>query len=213
MVNPMGTRGSCRISMVETNLPGFALQGHTYAEASERLRELDFEVFYECRTSTLSPGQRGLYDVILSQLRNDLTVFLDPIIVSFVLRDACDISDVDYVWLDLEEGEEVGCSAWLKRADQDSVLDEAMYLLERHLEKYVIDAYDRRTRDDMLRVWEAKLDLQECVICGNASPSRRLFDVADQKLRGWNCATCGHRTVLHSDVLIILKGRVKQGQA
>jgi hypothetical protein len=209
MVNPMSTRGRSRISMVETNLPGFALQGHTYAEASERLRDLDFEVFYECRTSILSPGQRGLYDVILSKLPNDLKVFLDPIIVSFVLRDACDISEADYVWLDLEEGEEVGCSAWLKREDQDAVLDEALYLLGHHLEKYVIDAYDRRTRDDMLRVWEAQLDLQECVICGDASPSRRVLAVADQKLRGWICSTCGHRTVLHSDVLALLRGRAK----
>jgi hypothetical protein len=197
--------------MVETNLPGIALQGHSYDEASERLRELDFDVFYDCRTSILSPGQRGLYDVILSRIPNDLKVFLDPIIVSFVLRDACDISEADYVWLDLEEGEEVGCSAWLKRGDHDAVLAEAMYLLERHLEKYVIDAYDRRTRDDMLRVWEAQLDLQECVICGDASPRRRLLDVADHKLRGWRCSTCGHRTVLHSDVLTLLRERAKQG--
>ena len=134
---------------MKTNLPVFALQRHTYVKVSERLRKLDFVVFYEYRTSILTQGQSGLYDNILSNVPNDLKVFLYPIIVSFVHIDTCDISDTDYVWLDLD-GDEVGCSVWLKREGQDTVLDKAIYLLEWHLEKYVIDVYDWRTRKGML---------------------------------------------------------------
>lgn len=197
--------------MVETNLPVFALQCHTYVKTSERLRKLDFVFFCECRTSILTHGQSDLYDNILSNIPNDLKVFLYPIIVSFVHIDACDISDTDYVWLDLEDRDEVGCSVWLKQEGQDAVLDEAIYLLEWHLEKFVIDAYDWRTRKDMLRVWEVQLDLQECEICGNSSPCRRLLAVTAQKLQGWLYSNCGHRTVLHSDMLIFFKGRVEHG--
>lgn len=206
----MSTRGRSRISIVETNLPVFALQRHTYVKVSERLRKLDFVVFYEYRTSILTQGQSGLYDNILSNVPNDLKVFLYPIIVSFVHIDTCDISDTDYVWLDLD-GDEVGCSVWLKREGQDTVLDKAIYLLEWHLEKYVIDVYDWRTRKGMLWVWEVQLDLQECAICGNSSPCRRLLDVTAQKLQGWLYSNCGHRTVFRSDVLILFKGRIEYG--
>ena len=200
----MSDMANLKVAMMETNpsnLRSLGLEGKGYGSALEVLRQNEFEVFYECRTSVLTKFQKELYEKVLSEVPKDLAIFLDPIIVSFALKDACDFSGVDYVWLDLEGEDEVGNSAWVRKEDQKKVLDLAIRFLERHLEKYIIDAYDRRTREDMVRIWEAQVKLQECPICGSSSLERRLIMTKKQKLRGWTCSSCGHHVILPSDAL------------
>lgn len=215
LVSSMSDMANLKVAMVEANpssLGSLGLEGKDYGFASEILRQKEFEIFYECRTSVLTQFQRELYEKFLSETPRDLAPFLDPIILSFALKDACDFSGVDYVWLDLEEKDEIGNSAWLRKEDQKKVLDLAIRFLERHLEKYIIDAYDRRTRDDMVQIWEAQVKLQECPICRTSSLERRLIMTKKQKLRGWTCSSCGHHIILPSDALEYL-GKAEKPEA
>lgn len=188
------------VVMVETNLSDLTIGEKRYGDASTILKENSLEILYECRTSVLTEFQRELYGTITPKAR-DLTIFLDPIIISFALRDACDISGLDYVWLDLDGEEEIGCSAWVKGEDREVVRSLMHRLLKRHLDKYIIDAYDRRTRENMTRIWEAELKFHECAICGEASLDRQQIPSQNHHLRGWVCSNCGHHIILPTDIL------------
>ena len=197
-----------KIAMIEmnsSNVKDLGLEGKSYGFASEVLRRNDFQVFYESRTSVLTQFQRELYELVLSTIPKELALLLDPIVVSFALKDACDYSGVDYVWLDLEGDDEVASSAWVRKDDQKEVLDLAIKFLKRHLEKYILDAYDRCTREDMARVWEAQIMLEACPVCGSSSLERRLVVMKKQKLRGWTCTDCGNDVIIPSDVLEMVR--------
>jgi hypothetical protein len=194
------------ISNVETNLSDLVLNGKQYKSAFNLLKEKGFEALYECQTTVLTNFQRELYEKILALAPKGLEVFLDPIILSFALRDACDISGSDYVWIDLEGGGEIGCSAWVKDEGREKVSKSAIRLLRNHLEKYIIDAYDRRAREDMIKLWDAQLKLQGCPVCGENSLDRRPVIFNKYMLRGWVCSDCGHHVILHSDALKYLEG-------
>lgn len=198
--------GDLKVSMVETNLSDLGLDGKHYKFAFNLLKEKGFEALYECQTSVLTHFQRELYEKIMANAPKGLEIFLDPIIVSFALRDACDISGSDYVWIGLEGNEEIGCSAWVRDEDREKVLELTIRLLRGHLEKYIIDAYDRQAREDMVKVWEAQFKLQECSVCGKTSLDRRPVIFNKHKLRGWFCSDCGHHIILHSDALKYLEG-------
>lgn len=189
------------IEMNSSNVKDLGLDGKSYGFASEVLRWNDFQVFYESRTSVLTQFQRELYELVLSTIPKELALLLDPIVVSFALKDACDYSGVDYVWIDLEDDDEVAGSAWVRKDDQKKVLDLAIKFLKRHLEKHILDAYDRRTREDMARVWEAQIMLEACPVCGSSSLERRLVVMKKQKLRDWTCTDCGNHVIIPSDVL------------
>jgi hypothetical protein len=201
----MSAKGNLKISMVETSLSDTDLQKQDYGVVSTTLQRRGFEIFYECQTSTLTEFQRRLYNKVLVRAPKRFCFFLDPLIISFVLRDACDVSEVDYVWIYLDDGGEIGCSAGLRREDQNEGVNLAMRLLDRHLEKYVIDTYDRRTREDMLRVWETQLNLKECPTCANPSLTRTFTVIDHHKFRGWICSACAHHVILHIDVLSYLE--------
>lgn len=110
---------------------------------------------------------------MLTNIPRETALFVDPTVVSFALRDDCDFSGVDYIWFDLESNNDMGCGAWMRKKDVDDVINLAISLLSRHLEKYLIDAYDRKMREDMIRRWEDGLRLLECPICGKASLERK----------------------------------------
>jgi hypothetical protein len=194
------------ISNVETNLSNLVLTGKHYKSAFNLLKEKGFEALYECQTTVLTNLQRELYKEILAKAPKGLEIFLDPIIISFALRDACDVSGSDYVWIDLEGGGEIGCGAWVKDEDREKVSKSAIRLLRTHLEKYIIDAYDRRAREDMIKLWEAQLNLKECPVCGRISLDRRPVIFNKYRLRSWVCSDCGHHVILHSDALKYLEG-------
>ena len=92
-----------------------------------------------------------------------------------------------------------------RKDDQKEVLDLAIKFLKRHLEKYILDAYDRCTREDMARVWEAQIMLEACPVCGSSSLERRLVVMKKQKLRGWTCTDCGNDVIIPSDVLEMVR--------
>lgn len=197
----MSSTVDLKVSMVEARSVNLDFEGKNYSAASNHLKSLGLAVLYECSMKVLNEYQRGLYTKVLAKVPREIALFLDPIVLSFVLRDACDLSGVDYVWLDLEGEDEVGCSAWVKDKDANAVISLAIDLLKRHLEKYLIDAYDHDTREDMIRVWEAGLGLKECPICGAASPDRRIITTNKHKFRGWTCKSCGYHVILPSDAL------------
>ncbi len=202
------------ITVVETSIPNFGqdLVGKTLDHASSVVALRDLELLYEGRTSTLDSSQRELYEMVLSKVPKKLAIFLDPIIVSFALKDASDLSNVDYVWLDLEGGEDFGNSLWVKRGAEKEILRLMNDFLGNHLEKYVIDAYDRLTREDMTRIWEAQIDLKECPICGGSSFVRRFFKMNRQELRGWICSECEHHIILPSDTLDFFRNSRKPSE-
>jgi DNA-directed RNA polymerase subunit RPC12/RpoP len=201
----MKEMGHLRVAMMESNLQEFDLENKTYQEAYETLSHCSFEILYENRTSVLTLFQRGLYENALKWAPKMLAKFLDPIIVAFAVHDACDLSKRDYAWLDLEGDGQIAGSAWTRNGG-DEVLSLAGQLLRKHLEKYVLDAYDRQTRDDMARVWDAQLRLLECSICGETSLDRKpiLFD--KDVIRSWACSNCGHHVVVQADLIEYLQG-------
>ncbi|MFQ6074835.1 MAG: hypothetical protein ACE5Z5_01695 [Candidatus Bathyarchaeia archaeon] len=206
-----------RVAMVEAYPPESAsklgLEGKTYGFASNLLGKEGFELLYESRTGVLSPFQRELYEAFLKKVPEDLTRLVDPIVISFAVKDACDYSNVDYFWIDLEETEDVGNGAWVREKDRNHLLGLTVRFLESHLEKYVIDEYDRRTRENLTRAWEAQLKLPGCQICGANSLERGLIVIGGRKLRCWICPSCGHHMCLPSDVLDHLKrDRVVRGK-
>jgi hypothetical protein len=200
----MKEMGLLRVSMVESNLPELDLENKPYNIAFETLTNHGLKVFYESRTSVLSPFQRELYGKALSKVPKDISVLLDPIIVAFAIHDACDLSDFDYAWLDLEGDDEVGNSAWTKGSHEE-IVDIATKLLRKHLEKYILDAYDRHTREDMVRVWEAQLKLLACPICGESSLERKPIILNNNMIRSWVCISCGYHVTVQTDVLKYLQ--------
>jgi len=200
----MKEMGLLRVSMVESNLRELDLENKTYTEAFETLKGRGLEVLYESRTSVLTPFQRELYEKTVRRAPKKVTILLDPIVVAFAVHDACDLSGFDYAWLDLEGEDEIGNSAWARNG-QEEILSLAMRLLRKHLEKYVLDAYDRQTREDMVRVWEAQLKLLACPICGGSSLERRPILTNKQMIRSWVCADCDHHVVVQADVLKYLQ--------
>ena len=199
------------VTIVETNIPslGQNLVGENLDYASNVLSRRDLELLYESRISALNSSQRKLYEELLYNIPKKLSIFLDPIIVSFALKDACDFSSADYVWLDLEGSEDLGNSLWVKKEREKEILKLMNDFLKNHLEKYVIDAYGRLTREDMISVWEAQIDLKECSICGENPLVRRLIKRKKQKLRGWICSECGHHVILPSDTLDFIRSNRK----
>lgn len=189
---------------MESSLPELVLENKTYNEASEILRGLGLEVLYESRTSTLTPFQRELYENVVKKAPKKVAILLDPIVVAFAIHDACDLSGFDYAWLDLEGDDEIGNSAWV-RGGQGQIISLAVRLLRAHLEKYILDAYDRRTREDMESVWEAKLNLLACPVCGEASLERRPILTTNYTIRSWICTGCGHNVLVQADVLQYLR--------
>jgi ribosomal protein L37AE/L43A len=200
----MKEMGILRVSMVESNIRELDLENKTYAEAFEILRSRGFEVLYESRTSVLTSFQRGLYEKVVKRAAKKLAILLDPIVVAFAVHDACDLSGHDYAWLDLEGDEEIGNSAWA-RGGEEEIVGLALRLLRTHLEKYVLDAYDRQTREDMVRVWEAELKLLACPVCGESSLERRPIVTSKQIVRSWICTNCDHHVTVQADVLRYLQ--------
>jgi hypothetical protein len=198
-----------KIAMYETSISDLNLEDKNYRTISGILRNRGLAILYECCMRTLTTFQRGLYEKVLAKVPREIGLFSDPIVVSFALKDACDISGVDYVWFDLEGDDDVCCSAWVREEDGDAVVVLAARLLNRHLEKYLIDAYDRRTREDLVRVWEAGLGLQECHICGKSSSERRTITANNRKFRGWTCNGCGRHLIVPSDTLDYLNRKIE----
>ena len=195
--------------MFETSIADLDLAGKRYDEVLNLLSYHELSVLYECCMSSLTDFQKGLYEKVIAKVPKEIALFSDPIAVSFALRDACDLSGVEYVWLDLEGDDDVGYSAWVREEDWDAVVRLAIDLLKRHLEKYLLDVYDRGTRNGIAGVWEAELPLQLCPVCGGASPERRVISANKRKFRGWTCTGCGHHVIVPSDALDYLKRGVE----
>lgn len=205
----MSDMENLKASMFETRATNLDLESKSYGVASNLLKDHGLTILYECGMTVLNEFQRSLYTKVMMKVPKETVLFLDPIILSFALRDACDLSGVDYVWLDLESEDEIGCSAWVKNEDVNVVINLAVNLLKRHLDKYLIDAYDHETREDMLRVWESGLGLQECPICGTALPQRKVIITNNHKFRGWLCKSCGYHVVLPSDTLVYFTAKIE----
>ena len=200
----MKEMGHLRVSMVESNLQELDLESKTYSEAVQTLRDQRLQVLYESRTSVLTPFQRELYEKAVRRAPKVIGLLLDPIVVAFAIHDACDLSGYDYIWLDLEGEDEIGNCAWV-RSGEIQILDLAGVLLRKHLEKYVLDAYDRQTRDDMVRVWEAQLKLLACSVCGESSLDRKPILTNGHVIRSWMCSGCGHHVTVQADVIRYLQ--------
>ena len=200
----MKEMGILRVSMVESNLRELDLENKTYSEAFETLRSRGLEVLYESRTSVLTPFQRELYEKTIERAPKKVAILLDPIVAAFAIHDACDLSGLDYAWLDLEGEDEIGNSAWA-RGGEEEIVNLAMRLLRTHLEKYVLDAYDRQTREDMMRVWEAQLKLLACPICGDSALERSPILMNKHMIRSWACTNCSHHVTVQADVLQYLQ--------
>ncbi len=202
-----GTAPTLTIAMVETSVPNLGQDfiGKTLDEVADTLATQGLERLYESRTGVLSPSQRQSYERLLAAVPSKLTVFLDPIILSFALKDACDLSSSAYVWLDLEGNDDLGNAVWTETTRDDEILQLMTRLVQDHLEKYVIDAYDRLTREDMTRVWEAQIDIEACPVCGRTPLTRRLIKRSDAELRGWVCAGCSHHMILPADILAFIE--------
>lgn len=82
------------IAIVETSVPnvGQTLVGKTLEQATDVLSDRGLELLYDSRTSVLNDSQRKLYERILTTIPSKLAIFVDPIIISFALKDACDRS-------------------------------------------------------------------------------------------------------------------------
>lgn len=213
----MGDDDKVKIVMVEVYPPELAsslsLQFKSYTFATNVLKTEGFLPFYEFHTGILTTTQRGFFEEIVSRAPKKIRVLLDPLIISFAVRDACDISGVEYVWLDLEENDDVGSSAWVKEKDIEQVSQTTFHLVESHIGKYLLDAYDRKTREDLERAWQAELRLPECQVCGATVIERRKppLKASGLTMRGWKCSNCGFQTLLPSDVLeLVEKRRVRK---
>ena len=191
------------IAIGETSVPnvGQNLVGKTLEQATDVFPGRGLELLYESRTSVLNESQRKLYEKIFEKVPSKLTIFVDPIIISFALKDACDRSSSEYIWLDLEGIDDLGNAVWTEKAQEEDILRLMSGFLRNHLEKYVIDAYDRLTREDMARVWEAQIDIKECPICGANPLARKLVKRNKNELRGWTCSKCRHHVIVPSDIL------------
>ena len=156
------------IAIVETSVPnvGQNIMGKTLEQATNVLSGRGLELLYESRTSVLNASQRKLYERILTTIPSKLAIFVDPIIISFALKDACDRSSSEYIWLDLEGNDDIGNAVWTEKTQEEDILRLMSRFLRNHLEKYVIDAYDRLTREDMARVWEAQIDIKDVGFLG-----------------------------------------------
>ena len=196
-----------KVTIVESNLHELNLTAATYGSASEELRRRGFEILYESRTNVLTPFQSELFQKIVTRAPKAIAPLLDPIVLAFAMHDAGDISKTDYVWLDLEGDDEIANSAWVRRENQEEVITIAFRLLERNLEKYILDTYDRRTRDDMVSVWEAQLNINGCPVCGKNSLKREPLQLGKKRLRGWVCTNCNHHVLVQSDVLDYLSSK------
>jgi hypothetical protein len=196
-----------KVTIVESNLHELNLAAATYGPASEELRRRGFEILYESRTDVLTPFQSELFQKIVARAPKTIAPLLDPIVLAFAMHDASDISKTDYVWLDLEGDDEIANSAWVRRENQEEVISNAFRLLERNLEKYVLDTYDRRTRDDMVSVWEAQLNIKGCPVCGKNSLKREPLQLGKKRLRGWVCTNCSHHVMVQADVLDYLSSK------
>jgi len=180
------------------------LAGKTLNEVVEILRSRGYDLFYQCRTSVLTEPERASFTRIRSRMPGGFGVLLDPLTVSFGVKDACDVSGVSYIWLDLDGDGDAGNCAWIESKDHDHILGLTIGFLERHLEKYVIDAYARSTRESMSRLWNAELEYSSCWFCGSSSLGRRVAKLKDQKLRTWVCPTCGFHVIVPDDILQLL---------
>jgi DNA-directed RNA polymerase subunit RPC12/RpoP len=189
-----------RVTMVESSLHDFELLATNYGAAAEELRKQAFEILYESQTSVLTLFQQELYEKIISRAPKKIAALVDPIVLAFSIRDACDLSKADYVWLDLEGNDEIANSAWVRKENQEEIITIALRLLERNLEKYILDTYDRRTRNDMVSVWEAQLNINGCPVCGK-SLKRDPITLGGKKIRGWVCTNCGHHVLVQSDTI------------
>jgi len=197
----MDDMASFKITIVESNLHDLNLTATTYGQASEELRRRGFEILYESRTNVLTSFQSELFKKIVARAPKTIAPLIDPIVLAFAMHDASDISNTDYIWLDLEGDDEIGNSGWVRRENQEEVITIAFRLLEKNLEKYVLDTYDRRTRDDMVSVWEAQLNINGCPVCGKNALRREPLQFGKKRLRGWVCTNCGHHVMVQADVL------------
>jgi hypothetical protein len=209
----MGDDDKVKIVMVESYPPeitsSLSLQSKSYTFAENILKTEGFVPFYEFHTGILTSTQRGFFEEMVSRAPKKIKVFLDPLIVSFAVRDACDLSGVEYVWLDLEKNDDVGSSAWIKKKDVEKLYQTTFHLIDSHIGKYLLDAYDRKTREDLERAWQAELRLPECQVCGATVIERKTppLKVNGERLRGWSCSNCGFQTLLPSDELELVEAR------
>jgi len=205
----MGEARSLRVGLVESYPAEFAgdlgLMGKTLDEATQILGAKEYDLFYQCRTSVLTDPERASFAKVRSKMPGGFGVLLDPLTVSFAVKDACDISGVNYVWLDLDGDGDAGNCAWVASKDHDHVLGLTIHFLERHLEKYLIDAYAKPTREDISGLWNAELKFSNCWFCGSNSLKRQLVKLRDHKLRSWVCPNCGFHVVLPDDILQLLR--------
>jgi len=197
----MDNMADFKVTIVESNLHDLNLTADTYRAVSEELRRRGFEILYESRTNILTPFESELFQKTVARAPKTIAPLLDPIILAFAIHDASDLSKTDFVWLDLEGKDEISNSAWIRKENQEEVIKIAFRLLERNLEKYILDAYDRRTRDDMTCVWEAQLNIKECPVCGKDALKREPLLLDRKRLRGWACTNCSHRIMVQADVL------------
>jgi len=200
----MGDLAGFKVTIVESNLHDLSLAAATYEPVSEELRKRGFEILYESCTDILTTFESELFQKMVARAPKDIAPLLDPIVMAFAIHDASDLSKTDYVWLDLEGNNEIANSAWVRKENQEEVIAIAFRLLERNLEKYILDTYDRRTRDDMVSVWEAQLSISECPVCGKNSLKRAPLQLGKKRLRGWACANCNHHVMVQTDVLDFL---------
>ena len=146
----MAKKDTVKPSMIESYPPELSQElgviGLSYEEAFSVLKNTDLVLLYESSTGTLTERQRNLFENFWERASKELKAFLDPLIVSFAVHDACDSSDADYIWFDLAEGENISSCAWVKSGKDQEITKLAMELIEKHLEKYLIDAYDRQAR-------------------------------------------------------------------
>jgi len=206
----MTTRSTLKLSMIESYPPdlgqGLGLAGLTYEDAFNVLKKTNMVLLYESNTGVLTSKQRQLFENILEKVPSEIKAFLDPLIVSFAVHDACDSSDTKYLWLDFTEGDNISSSAWVEHGRDEEVLKRTVELLEKNLEKYVIDAYDRQAREGITSIWSAELAIPECWYCGTrGSMVKKIIAVNDKRVRGWTCNKCGHSMILPQDILENLK--------
>ena len=208
----MAKKDTIKPSMIESYPPELSqelgLTGLSYEEAFNVLKKTDMILLYESNTGILTERQRKLFENFWERSSKELKAFLDPLIVSFAVHDACDSSDADYIWFDLTEGENISSYAWVKSGKDQEVTKLAIELLGKHLEKYLIDAYDRQAREGIANLWNTELAIPECWYCSSKnSMVRKIITVNDNKFRAWACTKCSHNTVSPKDILEYFKKR------
>ncbi len=206
----MAKKDTVKTSMIESYPPELGqelgLVGLSDEEAFSVLKKTDMVLLYESSTGILTERQRKLFENFWDSASKELKAFLDPLIVSFAVHDACDSSDANYIWFDLAEGENISSFAWIKSGKDKEITKLAIELLEKHLEKYLIDAYDRQAREGIANLWNTDLAIPECWYCSSKnSMVRKVITVNDNKFRAWSCTKCSHNTVSPKDILEYLK--------